>query len=75
MWVARDKDGSLWLHKTFPIRVDNLGRSSLHNKLRPINMCVQWESSYNSKIHITDDDIVFNITWYDEPKEIKIIDL
>ena len=75
MFVARDKDGSLWLHKILPIRVDKLGRSILHNKIRPIKMCDRWESGYKSKIHINEDDIVFNIKWEDEPKEVKLIDL
>ena len=75
MWVARDKDGSLWLHKTLPIRVDNLGRSTLHNEVRPIKMCNRWESGYNSKIRINDNDIIFDIRWCDEPNEVKIINL
>lgn len=74
MWAARDKNGDLRLHKVLPIRVDNLGRSILHNVARPINMCVRWDSGHTS-IYINDSDIVFDIKWSDEPKEVKIIDV
>lgn len=73
MWVARDKNGSLWLHKTLPIRVDDLGRSVLHNRLRDFKMCKSWYSY--GRIPINDSDIIFSIKWTDEPKEVKIIDL
>lgn len=64
MWIARDKDGTLWLY------IDEPRRSSIFSK---------WEVDTEKSLLRADDcmeidgDLFPELKWEDEPLEIKLI--
>lgn len=70
LYVTKNRDGVVRLHQIKPLREDDLHRTELHGVPRPIKMCRDWQT-YGSVV-IPADSINFEISWNDEPKEVKI---
>lgn len=62
MWVARNKDGSLWICNTKPIRTSDKGNKGY------------WEyDDFDGILEIKDKSLFSDLTWEDEPLEVELI--
>lgn len=59
MWIARNKDGSLWICNTKPIRTSDKGNKGY------------WEyDDFDGILEIKDKSLFSDLTWEDEPVEV-----
>lgn len=62
MWVARNKDNSLWVSNTKPIRTKDKGNKGY------------WDyDDFYGILEIKDKSLFPDLTWEDEPIEVKLI--
>ena len=57
MWIARDKNGSLWIHITKPVRVDDKLETAKFLSLR---------------YEIIPSELYPEVTWENSPKELVV---
>ena len=58
MWIARDKDGSLWLY------VDN----------KPKRILIEWQTTNRIERLCNINRLLFNdLKWEDEPIEVELV--
>ena len=66
-YVARDKNGSLWLYMGKPVRGDNEFYGDLDSNYDEFNYC-----SYNFKMFGLNENDYANLKWEDEPVEVFV---
>ena len=66
-YVARDKNGSLWLYMGKPVRGDNEFYGDLDRNYDEFNYC-----SYNFEAFGLNENDYANLKWEDEPLEVFV---
>lgn len=59
LWIAREKDNTLWLYNTKPIKKESLG----------VFMCTISENGYWSAL---DDKLFPGVTFENSPQEVEL---
>lgn len=62
MWIARDKDGTMWLYIDEPVRSLNSWEVDTEKSLLRADDCME-----------IDGDLFPDIKWEDEPIEVELI--